>query len=387
MSAKPSERIRAANRPRRKGLWRDLFADPVRKLIALALATLLWLFLDSQITDRAELSFKLIGERQAKEAAEPDLQNSYVVVLAPPGYRVTGFRNHMTNAETTFVEVMFEAPQHVLRNALTAPGLFVQPGPSDINQQTNMIVFDKDDLRSTDAVVLKALREMKPRRVDVLFERIEEKPLVLDKGVLRVTYPDAKVFPDFVERLRLDAAVFAPQQVTLRGPRSVINEVTRGQPLFTLDLTQAGGSTEPKLSAVLTPANIDRLSIEGGPVTITVPLDPQFESCELTVPVLVDSIGRGAPRSDDIEYDPTLTVRVRVSGELAGVLSRMSAAERDAWAKANARVDVRLDDEWHQQTLVLLGNLRLTDPHYERGRHYQTDSGLSVQIRPKAKRE
>ena len=76
-----------------------------------------------------------------------------------------------------------------------------------------------------------------------------------------------------------------------------------------------------------------------------------------------------------------------MSVPLAGVLSRMSAAERNAWAKANARVDVRLDDEWHEQTQVLLGNLRLTDPHYERGRHYQTDSGLSVQIRPKAKRE
>lgn len=387
MSAKPTDRARAATRPRHKSLWRDLFDDPVRKLIALALATLMWLFLDSQITDEIKPTFKLIGERQAKEADQSEVRESYVVVQPPTGFRVTGFRDYMTNAEATFVEVTFEAPQHVLRNALGAPGWFVQPRQADINPQTNMFVFDKDELRSADPVVVKALRDMKPRRVNVLFERVDEKPVVLDKNAVRVIYPDSKTFPDFPNRLRLDTATFAPQLVTLRGPRSLLADATRSEPLFTLDLSLAGGTMESKIVAILAPATIERVNIEGGPVTITVPIEPQFESYELTVPVLVDVVGRTPPRADDFEFDTTVKVNLRVSGELAGVLSRMSDSDREAWAKANARVDVSLDNDWRNQTQLLLGTLRLTEVRYERGRHYQTAGTLSVQIRPKAKRE
>lgn len=389
MTEKTAERTRAAGRPRRRGTspWRDLFADPVRKLIALALAILLWLFLDSQITDRQRFDFKLIGERSAKETEQSEIHDSHIVVHPPPGYRVTGFRDHMmTNAEVAVVEIWFEAPQHQLRNTLASPGLFVQPRITDINQQTNVYVIDQAELRAADPAVIRAVRDMKPRRIDVLLERVDERPIALDKTALKVVYPDSKAFPDFVERLRLDVALFAPQQITLRGPRSLIGDVARNEPLFVLDLSHLGASIEPKLVVQLVPIPIEKVTIDGGPVTITVPLDPQFEPVQLTVPVLVNSTSRSTAPRDDFEHDPTVKVNLLVSGELAAVLSRLpSESERDEWAKQNAYVMVRLDDNWRNENINLLGTLWLMDTHYERGRHYRTEGLLSVQIRPRPK--
>jgi hypothetical protein len=375
VSARAADRARPG-RSRRRQTWRELFSDPVRKLIALALAILLWLFLDSQITDRTEPWFKLIGERQARDANEPEIRDSHIVLKPPPGYRVTGFRDHMTQTEVVLVEVAFEAPQHVLRNALATPGLYVQPRPSEINQQ-NVFVFDKDDLRSDDAVVLKAIRDMKPRRIDVQLEKIDEKPVALDHTVVRVVYPDPKVFPDFADRLHMDDAVFVPPQVMLRGPRSRITEVLRNEPLFTLDLSQAGATPDFKVVAQLTPLPLEKLTVEGGPVTITVPLDPQFESYELLVPV------HSFP-PDKAEHKPAIPVNVRVCGELAAVLSRLETAEeRNEWARRNAYVYVALGEDFGSDKEVLPGTFNINNESYERGRHYRTEGLLQVEVKPK----
>lgn len=383
MSPRAGERSKVAMR--RRGGWRGLFADPVRKLFALALATLLWLFLDSQITERMSVTFKLIGPRMASEAAQSEIQDSHIVVHPPNGYRVVGFRDHLTNTDLTFVVITFEAAQHLLRSAIASPGLNVQLRQAEINKTTNIYVFDSDDLLAPDPAVIKAISEMTPRRIDVLLEPIEERPLALDKNALRIEYPDRKAFPDFPDRLRLDEAVFTPAQVILRGPKSVIGDVGRTDPLFVLDLSRSGGTNEPRVTGELQPIPIDRLLIDGLPVSVSVPLSPRFEPVELTVPVLVDAVGRSTPPGEFV-YEPAVKVTLMVSGELAGALSRLQTqAERDAWARQNARVDIRLDDYWRNEDQTMIGTLRLIDPHYERGRHYRTDETISVRFRPKGK--
>lgn len=384
MSAKASD-SRPTSKPRRSRFWRNLFDDPVRKLLALALAILLWIFLDSQITQTEPAEFKLIGERSAKDTEQTEIRDSHIVVKPPAGYRVVGFRDHMTAATISMVEVTFEAPQHQLRNIMTDPGLEVHLRTSDFNTHTGSIMFDRAELRSVNLVVLKAIHDMKPRRVDVRLEKIDEKAVTLDKSFVQVVYPDSKAYPDFAQRLRMDAAMFAPQQITLQGPRSVTGDTHNGAPIFKLDLTGVRTLNDPKVVTELIPLPLENVTIQGGPVTITVPLDPRFEPYEMTVPVLVDTASRSTPNADDFEYDPTIKVSVSVSGELAGMLSRMSDRELETWANRNARVWVQLDDDWRSQTQYLLGTFYLKDTHFERGRHYRTNAALSVQVRPKTK--
>ncbi|MEZ5962994.1 MAG: hypothetical protein R3F56_04020 [Planctomycetota bacterium] len=388
MSEKTAERARPAGKPRRRRFWRDLVADPVRKLLALALAILLWIFLDSQITESKSVEFKLIGERSASEAAEAEIRDSHIVVHPPAGYRVVGFRDHMTAADIkdNLVEVVFEAPRHQLRNILAEPGLSVRPRQDEINQRTHTIMFDLSELQSQDYGVVKALRDMRPRRVDAVLERIDARSVTLDKSFVKIIYPDSNAHPDFSQRLRLDAAQFAPQEVFLQGPRSITEAAHTGVPLFELDLSGFGAYPEPKITRQLVPTPPDNVTIQGLPVTISIPLDPIFEQYEMSVPVIVDTANRSSPTASDFEFDPAMKVVLYASGELAGVLSSMKdASELDKWAKRNARVVVRLDDDWRHDAQIYFGTFCLLDERYERRRSYRISGTLSVQIRPKAK--
>lgn len=384
MSDKSSERARSRSSARRNRFWRNLVADPVRKLLALALAILLWIFLDSQITDEKGMQLKLIGERSAREAVRSEIVDSHIVVHPPSGWRVIGFRNHVTTEAITAVEVTFQAPQHQLARLMANPGLEVRPRPDELNLRTSTITFDLQSLQAQDYDVLKAIHEMTPRRVDVVLERVEEKAITLDRTHVRVIYPDSKEFPDFPERLRMDAAMFAPQQVTVQGPKSLTD--VRGVTLFTLDLSGLGSFPDPKIVTGLNPEPPGNVTIQGGPVTVTIPLDPSFEEFELNVPVQVDTEGRADPRTRDFEHDPTVPVTLSASGELAAVLSRMTDAELDEWVRRNARVLVLLfDDTWRGERQSMAANFWVLDPRYERGRHYYTKFAPAVVVRPKQK--
>lgn len=386
MSERTADRSRIAGKPRRPRWWRNLMADPVRKLLALALAILLWIFLDSQISESKGVKFKLIGERMAKEETEAEIRDSHIVVHPPAGYRIVGFRDHMTAApiKDDTVEVTFEAARNYLRNILSDPSLSVRPRQEEMNPRASTVMFDMSELQAPDYAVVKAIRDMKPRRVDAVLERVDERPVALDKSFVKVVYPEDS--RDFQERLRLDAASFAPPQVTLQGPRSVTETAHTGVPIFLLDLSNAGGVNEPKIVAALTAIPPQNVTILGGPVTITIPLDPRFEQYDILVPVLVDQTCRST-QADDFEYDQALPVTLFVSGELAGILSRMKdASELNTWAKRSARVIVQLDDSWHHDAQLLAGMFLLLEPRYERGRHFRTSpAALQVQIRPKVK--
>jgi hypothetical protein len=268
---------------------------------------------------------------------------------------------------------------------ITNPGLEVRPRPSELNLRTSTITFDQDVLQAPDHRVVKAIRALEPRRIDAELERVEEKAVTLDKSMVRFVYPDSKLFPDFPERLRLEAAVFAPQQVRVQGPRSVTGDARNGAFLYHLDLSGFTGINEPRIVAQLTQEPLENVTIDGGPVTITIPLDPRFEPFEMTVPIMVDTASRTNPRADDFEHDPTMPVTVFASGDLVGVLSRMNDNELDDWVKRIARVHVLLEDDWRNEPQYMIGTFWLFDTRYERGRHYRTKTTLSVQIRPKTK--
>ncbi len=373
-----SSRAAARARRVRRSAWQNLFADPVRKVISLALAIGLWILVNNQVTDQKRELCRLSNAEHVADSGEFQL----VIQLPGEQFRVKSFSNPIDDKPLTSIEVSLEAPQLQLRNMLANPMLFVKPRQGEINQNDSTFVFDQTDLRSTDDALVRAIREIQPRRVSVKLERVETEVYALKKDTVDVALPDASLFPYFQERLRLDKAVFTPSQVTLRGPKSALAAAKR-TPLFKFDLSKAGSTTEPNIIARVVETRPEGIEIEGLPIEVSVPLDPQFDRYELVVPVLVDHVGRPTTAMVDYEHDATVPVSLLVSGELTGTLSRMSPAEREAWARDRARVYVHLDRDWSGRAQIFLGTLMLTEAHYERGRHYRTDAPVSVQIRPK----
>ncbi len=373
---------RESKRIGRRSFLRSLASDPVRKLLALALAVPLWIFLDSQVTVPKTERFPLAAKGAAVDA---DTYPLLVDLGANEQYRVKGFRDSVDEAELKAVELTFKGPKHVVDAILDAPDVFVRPRAGAINAQ-NVFVFDRSDIRSSDPNVAKSIEEMKPRRVAVVLERVATEPFVLAMSRVQVEYPDPVRFPDFRARLRLDAADFSERHVSLRGARQQIDAAMRDErPLFRLDLRGFGTATTPRVSATLSLLPGFDLSVVGNSINVSIPLDPKFEDYELKVPVLLDTLARPRASGEEFECDATLSVRVRVSGELAGTLSTLPAgSERDDWAKEHARVDVRVSADTVDGQ-ILIGTLRLTDPHYQRGRDYQGVNTLSVQVRLKKK--
>lgn len=367
----------------RRSILRSLAADPVRKLLALALAVPLWIFLDSQVTVPKSERFPLVAKGTA---ADSDLYPLLIDLAANEQYRVKGFRDSVDEAELKSVELTFKGPKHLVAAILDAPDVFVRPRAGAINPLTNVFVFDRSDIRSSDPNVVNTIEEMKPRRVAVVLERVATEQFVLAMSRVQVEYPDQVKSPDFRARLRLDAAEFSERHVSLRGTRVQIDAMMRDEkPLFRLDLRGAGTTTAPRVSATLSLLPGSDLTVVGSSINVSIPLDPKFEDYELKVPVLLDTLARSPQPAEEFEVDPTANVRIRVSGELAGTLSTLAAgAPRDDWAREHTRVDVRVPGDYVDGQ-ILLGTLRLTDPHYQRGRDYQGVNTLSVQVRLKKK--
>lgn len=373
---------REGRRLGRRTILRSLVADPVRKLLALALAVPLWIFLDSQVTVPKTEGFRLVT---ADSAAEPDTYPLRIDLAANEQYRVKGFRNSVDDSELKSVDITFKGPKHVVTAILDAPEVFVRP--RDINPQTNQFVFDRADIRSSDPNVVNAIDEMKPRRVTVVLERVATEQFVLSMSRVQIEYPDPVRFPDFRARLRVDATEFGERHVTLKGTRQQIEATMRDErPLFRLDLRGFGTTTAPQVAASLSLLPGYDLTVVGGATNVSIPLNPKFEDYELKVPVLLDTLARASDGTENFEADATVNVKLSVSGELAGSLSTLPAgAMRDEWAREHARVDVRLPADWDGNAQIFLGTLRLTDPHYQRGRDYQGVNTLSVQVRLKKK--
>ena len=371
----------------RRSILRSLVADPVRKLLALALAVPLWIFLDSQVTVPKTEGFRLVT---ADSAAEPDTYPLKIDLAANEQYRVKGFRNNVDDSELKSVDITFKGPKHIVTAILDAPEVFVRPPDGAINPQTNLFVFDRTDIRSSDPNVVNAIEEMKPRRVTVVLERVATEQFALSMSRVQVEYPDPVRFPDFRARLRVDAADFGERgerHVTLKGTRQQIEATIRDErPLFRLDLRTFGTTTAPQVAAPLSLLPGYDLTVVGSAINVSIPLDPKFEDYEMKVPVLLDTLARASAATENFEADATVNVKLSVSGELAGSLSTLPAgAPRDEWAREHARVDVRLPADWDGNAQIFLGTLRLTDPHYQRGRDYQGVNTLSVQVRLKKK--
>lgn len=377
-------------RSRRGSFWRGVVADPLRKLLALALAVLLWIFLDSQVSDSKQLDFTLVEDRGdiAADAGSGSDATWLRVRVPRESYTIAGFRNVVTQEPIRFVHLTIRGPKNQLAGMTQAPRLEVTAGTGDINTQAAVFEFDVNDLWSPDSSLTASIVDMEPRRVAVVLERTEGIKVLLNPSRLRVDYPDETEFPDFRARLRLEDAEYSDRELMVRGPKAVIDQLTpTDRQVFRIDLSDHGQVLGQSITAPLSllPEFQGQLRMEPALVTVRLPLDPRFEQYRVKVPVWVDTLACPEVSPSDLEWGREVEITLRVSGALAAKLSRMTPDELREWAHGEVRVVVRLPQHWTVGIETFLGYVWLADPHYHIGRDYQSDDKPPVQVGPRAK--
>jgi hypothetical protein len=351
---------------------RSLLADPLRKLLALALAIPLWIFLDSQVTKQVVVLLSLRPERQGVAGSAGA---SLELRLGNEPYTVRGFRDAVTEQEVNHVRIVFAGAKHVVETLQDDPVAYVRVTPGSVNPQTDLFEFDKNDIRSDDPNLRNALQEMTPRRVAVLLERSESHDVMLTHDMLSVL-PQGEL----AERVRLEQATFSPAQVRVSGPRARV-EAFRSREgkgkLFAVDLSGFAGSDRSEATQqIRVVEEFSDLRIEPSRVTVSMPLDPRFETFEINAPVWVDTLTRANVDLSHYEIEQTKLIRIRASNQLAGQLSRYSQKQRDDWARSAVRLFTEIPAGWDGTATLLPATPLIVLPGLRRGKDYRFEHDI-----------
>lgn len=224
-----------SDRPERGAVWRALLGDPWRKLISVGLATLLWFYLDAQVSsDRTiEVWFHHHqGDASADEVkgAALELQfdeKQYTMVRAfDPDDPARAPIDNLSGKIRLFVK----GGKRVVLDLLAAPKFFVKVEPTFRDGRT-WIEFTAADVHPVDSRFDGLLRAMAPARVEVDLSRNVKEPLLLGRRDVRVIPPPN--VQGFLDRLKWDDVNFAPPDIQVQGPESVVRAyLAHEKPLF-----------------------------------------------------------------------------------------------------------------------------------------------------------
>ncbi len=357
----------------RTRLARILLGDPWRKLLALLLAILLWLYLNSQLIEREPLALRL---RQTDPAAPSAIQeDTQTLDLQIPfdSYRVLRYENAATGAQLEGVVLTVSGPQSLVARLLAEPNLHVGPSSAELRALTDAYVFDVDDLRTRAPELLPLIRSMQPRSVRARLARREQQRLKI-----RAQQIERPATP--LPRTNLEEAQFYPGEITLAGPRETLAKamVTDPRtPLFEFVLDRDGGSSTQEVRGTLRlRAPWQELSILEPEVQVRLPLRPNFKDFEIEVPVLVDAPGREFPdeaaRAKLVCEPKVAKLALSACSQLESELQRMSPEQLRQWAQQKARlVAVLPAAAQRDQPQTVIPHFVVYDTAYLEGRDYQ----------------
>jgi hypothetical protein len=330
-----------ADNRRRTGVFTAIVADPWRKGLAIALAVLLWFFIDSRIMRTVPRTLQLVtvGERQVggvglnqvavalntdqvvgKRFLDGEQQIDKVQVkLTGPRYKVSAFEKGLLDLRvTSFLGVDWEG-------------------------RGNVVEFTAADLRRDQFGFENIDIEFVPSRIVLEVERIAERtvPLTLDRVDI-----DGSLLAN---RLRRDTAEFAPTEAVVLGPAISIDRFTRrpGKPFrAVVQGTTAGAEKQVTLPLEIVDGQELGLRFKTQPL-LTMQVLPQTTKFELELPIVVDDLA--LPPELRGTYQPvakTRTVRIAAGGALRAQLINVSEGGDKArlaeWAAANLRLWVHI---------------------------------------------
>lgn len=327
-----------AEKRRSRGLLAAIVDDPLRKLIAIGLAVLLWFFIDSRITSEHVRTLPLVTVGAQSLVGEG--QDRLAVVL--PTDQVVGKGFFDGERRLDRVEVVIRGPRFRVAEIANEPlNLQVTAFLGLDWTQRNAEVFTAGDLRR-DQRVLQDLRiELRPSRIRLDVERIEARkiPLTLDL----VEIDDG----GFGSRLRRDTADFAPDEATVLGPAIGIERFSKrpGKP-FRVSLQAAGSDRQVTGSLELVGAEDLGIRFAATPI-LTMQVNPLTEPFDVELPILVDDLTLPAELRSRMQPETTTRMtRIRVAGNLRIQLSELRSApnprELADFAAANLRLYVSL---------------------------------------------
>jgi hypothetical protein len=315
-----------------------LFGDPVRKLIALLLAILLWFFIESRITRTIERTLPLqvvSGQRDTGEGQDR-------LVVALPTDRVVGKEFSDGQTKLDRIKVVIRGPRIRVAAVERAPlNLQITSFLGLDWGNRNSVEFTAADISQNQLVLEGLTLELEPRRIRLDVERIEELrvKLALDLVELRGE--------QLLSRLETDTAEFSPPEAVVLGPAIGIEQWKRkAGKRFRADLDGAGHGQQVTVGLDLIDAQALGLRLSPAPL-LTMRLRPQTSAFHLELPIVVDDMA--LPPELRGLWQPearTRAVRIRAGGELRSRLVALSEtvdkAQLPDWTAEHLRLHVHI---------------------------------------------
>lgn len=353
----------SADSRRARGLLGTLVAHPLLKVTAIALAAMLWWFVDNRITRtlRRTIPLTTVG---AQSVIGEQLERLAVVL---PTDRVVGRRFFDGTKPIDRVEVVLSGPRFRVSAVEDNQVLDLQVTKFlslDWSTRTD-IEFDAGDIRRDRA--LEQLRiELVPPRVRLEVELVEERKFTL--SLEQVELQEGT----FADRLRRETVKFAPDTAVVLGPAFAIEDLTRrgGKP-FRAVLT-GGSAGQVSASLELVRGGEAGLRFAAVPV-LTMDVLPETKVFTLELPVMVDDLALPPELRGVYAPDPeTRSVAIRAGGtlraSLAGVADSGGSGDTRRWATTNLRLLVILRNEGSSMPAEIEREARLLFV----GRNYQS---------------
>ena len=366
----PSERLSLA------AFGAALVGDPWRKIASLALAILLWHYLDAQISDRTMRTLDLVPTHEA-DKPDTSMKSALFVQFDMKTYGVIGFDDPRGDNLRTAVQLYLEGSKRLIAMLDENPGFLVRIEPTTdgaaIDERN--AVFTSQDLRPIDPRFEELKFRMEPPRIRVrLGENITEPILLTPARVDQTTLPNAT---SFANRIRWEDATFEPASVVLSGPRPLLKPLSsREVPLLRFGsgpLVPNGG----RLRIALQPLpQIEGVRIDAASVTMEVPLRTDPRTFRLQhVPVMLYEParlrGRYRLRNETVDL-----VEIEAEGTLEARLSAMSPDELRDWTRGNALLVARVPQDADGPEVITDPRLLIQD--YVDGTHFRVTVPATV---------
>ena len=316
-----------------------LFADPWRKLAAIALATGLWFFVDSRINQRLQRTLPLAFVSQQQAVGKP----TGVLAVALPTDRVVGVRFLDGERPIVRVEVVLSGPRFRIA-ALERESFDLQVTrflALDWRERASA-EFTAADLRLDQVMFKDVAVELRPPGVRVEVTAIAATPVSLSLDSVEL------VEGAFAGRWRRETVVFTPARPVVLGRAAEIDALGKrtDKPFRAVLRTDGADDRLASAEVVIVDAEKHGIRFATQPL-LTVQLRPRTALFELEVPIVVDD--RALPEALRGRWQPEVQsriVRVQAGGDLrsrlVGLQESVDKAQLADWVTENLRLHVHL---------------------------------------------
>ncbi|MEY4828473.1 MAG: hypothetical protein RLZZ562_269 [Planctomycetota bacterium] len=380
---------RAANERKTLGsILKSATSDSARKLTALGLAALLWLFLDQKITANYDATMQLGVVGIGQPLPQGTMADELYVNLPTDSVKLERFINMSTGGDLQSIKLKFAGPKTGIEQ-LAGDSLKLNVKLPKVDwDEVASADFSIADVQLTHRALIdgKVAVTMEPQRVRIEVSRIQSTTLQLAADQVELTFGGDERLK---ARVRDDSFEFSQKSVDLIGPARALEELAarKGEKPLKAQLAAPSSARQASAQLQLQPQFAELGLKLREPCRLTVQLRPEMQTYSLELPVIVDD--KSLPEAMRNQYRPdapTKTVRIKAGGALLSKLVGFEPAPRADWAKANMRLVVWLqprdagdaypDKLTEVARLYVGGSMRETD----NGQDYGLDELVTVEL-------